>query len=301
MMQKIAFFIQSEKRAFEMAHDNSFFPPGSLPIKIVPIGRQTSIAAHSHDFYELVIVFDGEGRHCTETETYRIRTGDVFLIKPGSAHRYDLTDGLSIVNLLYQPERLNLPLYDLADTPGYHAFFELEPALRQEHGFRSRLQVNGETLEYLRNLIARLAEELEGREKGCLFAAVAYLMQIISCISRSFSTPQMPAQLDLFRLSQTMSYIERNWNRELTLAELARLASMSSSTLYRMFMKTLGKSPMNYVIDVKVAKAATLLSSSTDSVSVIAAKAGFPDSNYFSRLFKHHMGITPRQYRERFH
>jgi len=279
---------------------NGYFPPGSLPIKIIPIAQQNAIAAHSHNFHELVIVCNGEGLHHTDTETYRIRTGDVFLLKPGAVHHYDVTDDLSIINILYQPERLNLPLYDLADTPGYHAFFELEPALRKQHGFKSRLQVNGETLEYLRNLVARMGEELESREKGCLFAAAAYMMQIISAISRSYSTPQIPAQLDLFRLSDIMSYIERNWNRDLTLEDLAKRASMSCSTLYRMFMKTIDKAPMNYIIEVKMNKAAALLSSSSLPIGEVAGKAGFADSNYFSRLFKRHMGITPRQYRVRF-
>lgn len=276
------------------------FTRESLPIKVVRMGHHGPTALHCHDFYELVIVFDGEGIHRTETDEYRIRAGDTFLIKPGYGHEYFDTHDLSLVNILYQPERLNLPLYDLADAAGYHAFFELEPALRKRHGFRSVLHVSSETLEYLRGMTAMLEKVLEARQKGCLFAAAACMMQIMSCISHSFSQPSAPAQLDLFRLSETMSYIERHWQEEISLRELANKASMSPSTFYRMFMKTVGKSPVNYLIDLRLNKAAEMLVHSTVQVSAIASLTGFPDSNYFSRLFKRHSGITPRQYRAKF-
>lgn len=276
------------------------FPPGSLPIKVVPMGRHGPTRLHQHEFHELVIVWDGEGIHRNGEEEYRIRAGDIFLIKPGCGHEYFDTCKLSLVNILYQPERLNLPLFDLADTPGYHAFFELEPALRKQHGFRSRLHVSTETLEYLRGLTTMLEEELEDNRKGVLFAATACLMQIMSCICRSFSMPSAPAQFDLFRLSETMSYIERHWQEEISLPDLARKASMSPSTLYRMFVKTTGKSPGSYVISLRLNKASELLTSTTEPVSEIAVRAGFSDSNYFSRLFKRHTGMTPRQYRTRY-
>ena len=145
------------------------FPEGSLPISIKRINQQTAVDFHDHAFYELVVILNGEGEHVAGEDCYKINQGDVFLLKPGTAHGYRDTSGLELVNVLYQPERLSLPLYDLTDSPGYHAFFELEPAMRINHGFSSKLQVSNKQLDSLKELIEHLEQEITNNTPGILF------------------------------------------------------------------------------------------------------------------------------------
>lgn len=276
------------------------FEENSLPVMVVRIDKQTHMYMHSHEFHEMVIVSDGTGMHCTDTERYPIERGDVFLIKPGCSHAYEDTAGLNIINLLYIPEKLGLPLYDLIDVPGFHAFFELEPALRSQHGFKSRLRISNEKLDYISSMIKLLEDEINSGRKGRLYAAASVLMQIILFVSRSYDKSSSPAQTEIFRLGEALSYIGMNFRRDISLAKLARKAAMSETTLYRMFKKSFGVSPVNYVISLRVAHARKLLESTDMTVSDIANDSGFGDSNFFSRTFRRHVGMSPRDYRKRF-
>lgn len=268
------------------------------PIKILLMDKQETISLHEHDFHELVIIFDGEGTHYTADDKYHISRGDVFLIKPGTGHAYDNTRNLKLINVLYLPERLNLPLYNLSNSPGYHAFFEVEPAMRRQHGFKSRLHLSSGKLEYIKKLINSLDKELNSGKPEALFMAVSYFMQIIGFIARSYTKTAIPEQMDILYLSEVISYIETNYQHKITIADLARKALMSEITLYRMFKKAFNLSPANYIISVRIARAQEMLINSTLNISEIAVKTGFSDSNYFSRVFKKTTGASPRLYRK---
>ena len=68
----------------------------------------------------------------------------------------------------------------------------------------------------------------------------------------------------------------------------------------RDFKKEMGKSIINYLIDVRISEARNLISGSALPLSAISEKVGFEDYNYFSRIFKKRVGYTPRQYRRLF-
>ncbi len=74
---------------------------------------------HDHAFHEMVLVREGSGLHITDDYTTTIHRGDIFLILPGRRHTYENVKNLVITNILYIPEKLNLPLYDLKNTAGY--------------------------------------------------------------------------------------------------------------------------------------------------------------------------------------
>lgn len=276
-----------------------FFEKNSFPVKILPMAPQRQLGLHAHEFHELVIITGGEGTHYTRSEKYRISRGDVFLIKPGTEHGYDNTRDLDLVNIIYLPENLKLTSYDLGSSPGYHAFFEVEPAMRKQHGFKSRLQLNKTQLEYLKKLINFMDRELHSRESCSRFMAAAYFMQIIGFVARSYTRTEIPEQMDILCLSEVVSYIESNYRNRITMAELAKKAAMSEITLYRMFKKTFNLSPINYVISVRIAAACRLLDESEISIAETAWRTGFSDSNYFSRTFKKLTGVSPRHYRKK--
>ena len=100
------------------------FPPGTLPLKVLKFDHQNTVGLHEHDFHELVLVIAGECRHITPAESYTLSAGDIFLIKPGNPHGYAVEHDFALYNILYFPEKLKLPLFDLTDEPGFRAFFD---------------------------------------------------------------------------------------------------------------------------------------------------------------------------------
>lgn len=269
----------------------------TLPVRVMYMEKQNTMDLHDHVFHELVIITSGKGDHIAGEERYKVRAGDVFLLKPGTPHAYKNTIDLELINLLYLPEELSLPLYDLADAPGYHAFFELEPAMRIRHGFRSKLHVDSKQLKQLTVLTDEIDKISTAAKPGCRFKLAAGMMQLIGLLSDFYAAGDAPDREELMRLGNVISYIERNYTKELTLKSLSKRALMSPSTLHRAFTTALGESPVNYLISVRVSKAKELLNSSSLNISEISMRTGFRDSNYFSRVFKKRTGKTPREYR----
>lgn len=274
----------------------------SLPVGVVWQEPQQDMPLHSHRFHELVFIFKGHARHRYENRTYFISEGDIFLIPPGVEHAYLETSGLELVNILYFPQALAMPMHDLLQLPGYHAFFEFEPAMREKQGFEGRLRVHGWELENLRSLAMEFTAELDGRKPGCLFECVALLMQMILRVSRLYDGySSTGAQEDLLRLGRVLSLMQKSCcGKPLRMKELARKAGMSQSGFYRSFRKTLGVSPMEYLLSLRLSAARDLLEHSAKTIGEIAEETGFEDSNYFSRAFRKSSGMSPREFRRTF-
>ena len=115
---------------------------------------------HFHDFYELVVVTEGTGRHVLESRSYPLFKGSVFLIPPGTVHGYDGFRNFELVNVLFFPEQLLFSWEKLLTIPGI-------PGLLDEP-FRLRPR----ELEEVRPLL--LSMRNERREKKPDFVAICY-------------------------------------------------------------------------------------------------------------------------------
>lgn len=252
---------------------------------------------HTHEFYELVVILAGHGRHITDREEYPLKGGDVFLLRGEMEHGYADTERMTLVNILFDPDRLGLPMAYLQDVAGYHALFHVEPRLRAQDRFRNRLRLAEEELAEAAKMIVRIQQELERKRPGYRFQACADLMNLIEFLSRCYSHVNRQSDRSLLRVSEVLSYIEQHYREPLTVEQLTRIAHMSESTLLRTFRRILGRTPIEHVIRLRVMRAAELLQGDT-RITEAAFECGFSDSNYFSRQFRQIVGVSPRQFRE---
>jgi AraC family transcriptional regulator len=96
-----------------------------------------------------------------------------------------------------------------------------------------------------------------------------------------------------------MKYIHENYSGEVSLADIASAAHLSSYHLTRVFKKATGMSPHQYLVQVRVNSARALLTAGAGdrSLAEIAAAVGFADQSHLTRHFKRMLGITPKQLR----
>ncbi len=99
-------------------------------------------------------------------------------------------------------------------------------------------------------------------------------------------------------LTGVVNHIKENINSKIDIKSIAKKAGVSNSGLYRLFKTELGISPLEYIILEKIKLAKRYLSNKDVYIKNVSYEAGFDDSNYFIRLFKHYEGVTPKQYRE---
>jgi AraC-like DNA-binding protein len=96
-------------------------------------------------------------------------------------------------------------------------------------------------------------------------------------------------------VERVRAYIEENYDREISLEELARVANLSSFHLNRSFSKMFGMPPHAYQIQMRILKAKRLLIKGR-SIESVAIATGFVSQSHFGSHFKRLVCITPKQY-----
>ena len=102
----------------------------------------------------------------------------------------------------------------------------------------------------------------------------------------------------LFDLSGVVEYINNHFTKDIKLEDLAKILGLSISQLNRKFKSTLGETPIQYLLKVRINKASDRLVQSNDTVSEIAYDCGFNNRTYFNKQFKKYTGQTPSDYRK---
>ncbi len=134
--------------------------------------------------------------------------------------------------------------------------------------------------------------EVRGAPTLCARYAAAYrLADLLIGLSTPKEAPSDPA------VSLLKRYIEDHYKEPVTQEKLAKVASCSVANLYRIFSKSFGLSPRNYINKLRLEKAAVLLETGTLPINEVAEAVGFEDPVYFSRLFKESYHLSPKNYR----
>jgi len=276
-----------------------FFKPGDFPVAVVRVREAQTVPVHTHEFSEIVVVLKGSGMHGAGNNMFPIRAGDVYVFSGKQVHEYKDLHDFEYINILYKPDELHLQMRDLKSVPGYHALFTLEPAYRTASRFESYLNLPPDELARVDGWVSELESELKSKAPGHRFMAAALFMRIVGHLSRCYGRSQSAAPAALIRMGEAISFIENHYDEPVSLGELAKIAHMSKRNFMRTFRKALGQPPIQYLIALRVARAAELLRDDSISITEAAFDAGFDDSNYFSRKFRQVMGETPRDYRRK--
>lgn len=134
------------------------------------------------------------------------------------------------------------------------------------------------------------------RLKGKLLELIAYFIEnaVVERIKL------MPSD-NIEKLNMVLNYIESNLSKNITVEDLASMLHLHPNYFIRIFKKYLGTTPINYLIKKRIDAAKMLISSTEDTLSVIAGKIGIDDIYYLSRLFKEYTGFTPSEFRKMSH
>ena len=92
--------------------------------------------------------------------------------------------------------------------------------------------------------------------------------------------------------------IESDLTRDLSLSAIAAALNISPGYLSGLFHQETGKTLTEFVSEKRLEQGARLLRSGSQQIQTVAQYCGIPDVNYFSKLFKKHYGVTPREYRK---
>ncbi|MBN1863887.1 MAG: helix-turn-helix transcriptional regulator [Victivallales bacterium] len=102
-----------------------------------------------------------------------------------------------------------------------------------------------------------------------------------------------------YHVASAKRIIDSRFAEPLSIAGIAKELSINVDYLRQLFVKCTGEPPMQYLIRRRLDAACELLRLNQESIAVVASRVGIPNSYYFSRLFRKHLGIPPGEYRMR--
>ncbi|MCI9578206.1 MAG: AraC family transcriptional regulator [Oscillibacter sp.] len=109
--------------------------------------------------------------------------------------------------------------------------------------------------------------------------------------------PSEKALRDGERIKAMLRFVQEHYHEELTAARIAGSAALSESECLRCFRSMVGTTPMQYVKQFRVQRAAELLESTEEKVAAVGAACGFQEMSYFARTFRALKGKPPSRYR----
>ncbi|UCG57557.1 MAG: PocR ligand-binding domain-containing protein [Phycisphaerales bacterium] len=101
----------------------------------------------------------------------------------------------------------------------------------------------------------------------------------------------------LTQIRPAINYIDANYDKPLTLAEIAKASHLSVSRLAHIFKEQMGVTIIDYLTSVRIERAKQLLLATEQNCTEICFEAGYNNQSYFTRTFKELVGMTPRQFR----
>ncbi|MDD5458750.1 MAG: PocR ligand-binding domain-containing protein [Phycisphaerae bacterium] len=99
------------------------------------------------------------------------------------------------------------------------------------------------------------------------------------------------------QITPAINYIDANYDKPITLAEIAKACHLSVSRLAHVFKEQMGITLIDYLTGVRIERAKQLLIATDQNCTEICFQVGYNNQSYFTRTFKELVGLTPRQFR----
>jgi len=271
--------------------------PQACAASVARLVRETLSGDHSlHDpeLTVLLVVTSGRARvRGPDGDESLVGAGSVLLVPRGQSLALRSVEELKVTRLCFDAERL------LPARAAFEPLGRVDAALANPvAGGATLLGVSPRHAGAVSEALGRLEAELREPRLGHELLLRAQLLELLVVLARAEHTPAEDPQRHRPRLEQTLALIHERFSEALSLAALARHAGMSISRFSCVFREALGTSPLDYVAATRMREARRLLRAPGQSIAEVAYAVGFQDSNYFSRSFKQHHGMSPREFRD---
>ena len=214
------------------------------------------------------IILKGQGTYIYLSKKLSVSEGDVVFI-PENIYCYSEWHGKPEIEVMY----INCFLH--------YGEFKYEPQI---------ISCDNTTKDYLIKISELLSlGDTEELEAYSLFYKV--LQKILPLMTESEATYDKTLQT-------AIEYITDNWNNNFSVSDLAKKCCASESTVYHLFQKELGQTPIGFLNSVRINVAIEYLDNSSYSVSTISRTVGFNSENHFRKIFAQYTGTTPLKYRK---
>lgn len=232
--------------------------------------------------------------------TYKLKSGDILLLKSNIAYDIDTIDGMELfgVNFDYlQSQRSkNNPI-----PPEKCTLFRTSELLESIH-FRDAVCLNSPILlsnmYHLEDMLQQMLREYDAKMIYYSERLTSLFLGILVSIVREASTIHKYNVNTSHKVNKIITYIQNNYRDDITNNSIGKLFSYHPNYINKL-MRLYTKKPLHqYLLEYRISKAIDLFYNTNEPVYEIALKVGFKDPCHFSKLFKQKMGLSPSAYRK---
>ena len=222
-------------------------------------------------YWLLHYVVSGKGVFVKNGETYRIREGQCFVIKPYETTFYQADE--------YEPWR--------------YVWMGFRTSVPLPERFTGQAVIAGHTVTEVFGKLLPLCEE--GMQEPDM-AVAALIWELLASFCRGDKPREIKSGEQYAAIAKNL--IEREYMKGITVTELAARLHLDRSYFSAVFRKYVGIPPQKYINEMRLAAAAELLSVGDYPVSLVARSSGYADVCNFSKMFKERYGVSPKGYSE---
>lgn len=236
---------------------------------------------YTPEYNKFYLILDGEGWLRIGDKDFYPRPGQLFMMPQGVKQSYSAINKNTFTKhwCHFTAQVGDINLFDIIKVPYFidlGDYSEIEPVFAE-------LNKNLESTEFQAPLIL----------KSCILRIIYYYLRNVPSDSISLANPH-----SMEKLSDVLSYIDSNYNKNISIDELAGIVHLQPQYFIRLFRKHMGTSPIHYLNNKRMEQAKWFLQYSSLSIKEIAEKIGIEDVYYFSKVFKEYSGFSPSAYRQ---
>ena len=262
------------------------YPDRNFPVySSVQQKKELLVAPHFHDDMEFMLIQSGEVTVSIGTEKYRFHSNEILYISPRTVHQaVSDTPDASLSGFVFHPSLIKSYLS------------EDDSAILFACGNNMIFTESNSFYEELSKILKRTISIFHDKPSTYRLDMTAHILLLLSLLSRSAGVPDFKKSNRFRRIKPAIEYIEQNYNRQICVSDLSRLINVCDDHFIRMFKAATSRTPAAYITEVRLHEALRLLSLHQYSISEISDRTGFSSIQYFSRIFKEHMGLSPSEY-----
>ncbi len=268
------------------------------------------VRPHWHEEIELIYLKSGKYSLNINMEPFEVDKECFFFINRGELHQLaSLTESFQELAVVFDPQLLRFQTYDSADEQ------IIQPLIRGTLSFPRYMNPSHPAFLRLRQEYERIVQAFCRGQQAAAAGEQIYTNSTVSQLQIKASLLQILALLSEYGMMDgsrreenqrvesvktVLAYIREHYHEKLYVRDLASLSSMNEQYFCRFFKKAVGKSPIDYINDVRLTRVIHLLETSEMPVTQICLECGFNNIGNFQRLFRRKTGTTPLQYRKHF-
>ena len=259
---------------------------------------------HYNIEYELTLTLNSRGQRFIGDNVSSYDHGDLVLIGPRIPHTWCSNGGCSSQDA--QPGRMHQALvlwFSEAFVKGIvEPHVELRPILKMLARSARALTFSEGARRKAQSIICEMpaqtsAERLLSLLKVLLMLAADTRATTLTSVASQSKTFPLPAEE---RIGRVVTYLHTNYREDISIERLARIATLSRSSLHRLFRLQTRMTVSDYIAQLRTGHACALLLNSDKPISLVAEEVGYCNLAHFNRQFKGLKNRTPRQFRSAF-